>query len=179
MPNATSLVDYGFKGFTLGLELGLAIGYITTGPTWEHDEWKKLVLGAGIGALGGLTTGIIVAVADSTGHGAAAGYYLLRDSGYGVLLGATMGVVIGVLLWVDDGSSKDVLKGAAWGGVIGAGAGLLYGIIEASNARPPSRYRDDEDDERGFHLGKDVHLSLSPIPSPTSPGMAAVMWGRF
>src|SRR4051794_28279826 len=119
MPNATSLVDYGFKGFTLGLELGLAIGYITTGPTWEPDEWKKLVLGAGIGALGGLTTGIIVAVADSTGHGAAAGYYLLRDSGYGVLLGATMGVVIGVLLWVDDGSSKDVLKGAAWGGVIG------------------------------------------------------------
>jgi hypothetical protein len=180
MPDATSLVDYGFKGFTLGLELGLAIGYISTGPRWESGEWKELVLGAGIGALGGMTLGIIVAVADSTSHGVPAGYYLIRDSGYGVLLGATMGAVIGTLLWVDDGTSKDVLKGAAWGGLIGAGAGLLYGIIEATNARPPSRYRDDdEDDERGFHLGRDVHLSVSPTYTPNAPGMAAVMWGRF
>jgi hypothetical protein len=176
MPDATSLVDYGFKGFTLGLELGLAVGYLTTGPHWEHDEWKKLVLGAGIGALGGMTTGIIVAVADASSRGVPAGYYLLRDAGYGVLLGATMGSVIGVLLWVNDGSSKDVLMGAAWGGVIGAGAGLLYGIIEASNARPPGRYR-DEDDERGFHLGHGVHMLVSPTASIEGPGMAAVVWG--
>lgn len=183
MPDATSLVDYGFKGFTLGLELGVAVGYIMTGPRWESDEWKKVVLGAGIGALGGMTLGIVVAVADSTSHGVPAGYFLLRDAGYGVLLGATMGAVVGTLLWVDDGTSKDVLKGAAWGGVFGAGAGLLYGIIEASNARPRGHYRDHDDDddydERGFNLGRDVHLSLTPIPSPTSPGMSAVIGGRF
>jgi hypothetical protein len=177
MPDATSLVDYGFKGFTLGLELGLAVGYLTTGPQWEQGEWKTVVLGAGIGALGGMTAGIVVAVADSTSHGVPAGYYLIRDAGYGVLLGATMGAVIGVLLWVDDGTSKDVLMGAAWGGVIGAGAGLLYGVIESANARPSRKYRDDEDDERGFHLGHGVHLSVAPSASPTGPGMAAVLWG--
>jgi hypothetical protein len=190
MPDAISLVDYGFKGFTLGLELGLSIGYIMSGPEWDHDEWKKLVLGAGIGALGGMTLGIVVAVADSTSHGVYAGYYLLRDTGYGVLLGAAVGATIGVLLWVNDGTSKDVLQGASWGGVIGAGAGVLYGIIESANARPPRRGRhdhdhDDDDDEEyeyeyhehGFNLGHGVHVQVGPTVSPTGPGMAAVLLG--
>lgn len=180
MPDAMSLVDYGFKGFTLGLELGLAVGYIATGPRWEHDEWKTVVLGAGIGALGGMTLGIVLAVVDSTSHGVPAGYYLIRGAGYGVLLGATVGATVGVLLWVNDGTSKDVLKGAAWGGVIGAAAGVLYGVIECANARPSRRGRDDdedEDDERGFHLGRGVHLSLGPVPSVDGLGMAGVISG--
>jgi hypothetical protein len=180
MPDATSLVDYGFKGFTLGLELGLAVGYIATGPKWEKDEWKTVVLGAGIGALGGMTAGIIVAVADATGHGAPAGYYLLRDAGYGTLLGGTMGAVVGVLFWVNDGTSKDVLQGAAWGAVIGAGAGLVYGIIEASNARPGRRYRDRDDDDEydeGFHLGRGVHLTLAPAVTREGLGMGALLRG--
>lgn len=181
MPDATTLVDYGFKGFTLGLEMGLALGYITTGSHWESNEWKKLVIGAGIGALAGMTTGIIVAVADAAGDGVPAGYYLLRDAGYGVLLGATMGAVIGVLLWVDDGTSKDVLKGAAYGALIGAAAGLLYGIIEASNARPHRRERDDdeEEDEGSLHLGHGVHLSFAPTSPVMGPGMTAVLWGKM
>jgi hypothetical protein len=181
MPDATSLVDYGFKGFTLGLELGLAVGYITTGSEWEDGEWKNVVLGGGLGALGGMTIGIIVAVADATSHGVPAGYFLLRDAGYGTLLGATMGAVVGVLLWIDDGSEKDVLVGASWGAVIGAGAGLVYGIIEAANARPRSRYRDDdeEEDEEGFHLGRGVHLSIGPAPTRNGLGMAAVLRGPF
>jgi hypothetical protein len=192
MPDAISLVDYGFKGFTLGLELGLAIGYITTGPTWEHDEWKQLVLGAGIGALGGMTLGIVVAVVDSTSHGVPAGYYLLRDAGFGVLLGAAVGATVGVLLWVNDGTSKDVVQGAAWGGVIGAGAGVLYGLIESANARPPRRGRghdhDDEDDEeyeyeyereRGFNLGRGVHLSVGAAPTTDGAVVAAALSGRL
>jgi hypothetical protein len=189
MPDAISLVDYGFKGFTLGAELGLSIGYITTGPSWESDEWKKVVLGAGIGALGGMTLGIVVAVVDSTSHGVPAGYFLLRDAGYGVLLGAAVGATIGVLLWVNDGTSKDVVQGAAWGGVIGAGAGVIYGLIESANARPYHRGRHDHDDdddeeyeyeyERGFHLGHDVHLSVGPAPSRDGIGMGALLSGKF
>jgi hypothetical protein len=182
MPDATSLVDYGFKGFTLGVELGLAVGYITTGPRWEDDEWKKLVIGMGIGAIGGITSGIMLAVIDSTSHGVPAGYYLIRDAGFGTLLGAVMGGAIGVLLWVDDGTSKDVLKGAAWGAVFGAGAGLLYGLIESANARPGRHSRDDDDDDdRGFRLGHDVHLSVAPVPPVMGQGMGmtAVVSGRL
>jgi hypothetical protein len=186
MPDTYDLVDYGWHGFTLGLELGLSIGYIMTGPRWDSDEWKTVVLTTGIGALAGITTGIMVAVADSTSHSVPSGYYLIRDAGYGALMGGAMGAIVGTLLWVDDGTSKDVLKGAAWGGVIGAGAGLLYGIIEASNARPV-RYRerwdgDEEWEERGFNWERDVHVSIAPVPSTQSlgiTGVAATMSGKF
>ena len=179
MPDAASLVDYGFKGFTLGLELGLAIGYITTGPRWERAEWKSLAMGMGIGALAGMTTGIIVAVADTTSEGVG-GYYLLRDAGYGTLLGASMGAVVGLLLWVDDGSSKDVLRGSAFGALFGAGAGLVYGIIEAAHAKPRGRDYEDEDEEAGWGLGRNLHLSAAPIGGPGhGAGVAAVMWGSL
>jgi hypothetical protein len=62
--------------------------------------------------------------------------------------------------------------------VIGAGAGILYGLIESANARPSRRGRNDEDDERGFHLGHGVHLSLGPTASAAGPGVAAVLSGR-
>jgi hypothetical protein len=177
MPDAASLVDYGFKGFTLGLELGLAVGYITTGPRWHSNEWKNLAIGMGIGALSGMTTGIIVAVADTTSEGTG-GYYLLRDAGYGTLLGGTMGAVVGMLLWVDEGSSKDVLKGSAFGAIFGAGAGIVYGIIEASHAKPRGRYDDDDEDEAGLQLGKDLHVSAGPIGGAgQGVGVAGVVWG--
>ena len=60
---------------------------------------------------------------------------------------------------------------------IGAGAGLVYGIIEAANARPKGRYRDEDDDEEGFHLGRGVHLSIGPAPTRNGLGMAAVLRG--
>jgi hypothetical protein len=173
MPDAGSLVDYGFKGFTLGLELGLAVGYITTGPKWQQSEWKNLVIGMGVGALSGMTTGIVIAVADSTADGVPGGYYLLRDAGYGTLLGATMGGVVGMLFWVDDGSSKDVLQGAAWGSIFGAGAGLVYGVIEAAHAKPRGRDGWGDDEDALLEIGHDVRVSVAPGLG----GMSAVVWG--
>ena len=177
MPDAASLVDYGFKGFTLGLELGLAVGYITTGKTWEKNEWKKLVISAGIGALAGMSTGIVVSVADST-SGGAGGYYILRDAGYGTLLGGTMGALVGVLLWVDNGRPKDVLRGAAYGALLGAALGIVYGVVEASNSRGRDEY---DDDDAALKLGEGWHLTVTPtIPDEGAvPGMAAVIDGRF
>jgi hypothetical protein len=177
MPDADSLLDYGFKGFTLGVELGLAVGYITTGPKWERNEWRSLVIGMGIGALSGLTTGILMAVIDTTSGGVPGGFYLLRDAGYGALLGGVMGSVIGILFWVNDGSPKDVLRSAAWGGLFGCGAGLIYGMIEASNAKP--RRRGYDDDDAALHLGKGIKLSVSPTPPSRTAGggVAAVLYG--
>jgi hypothetical protein len=169
MPNAASLVDYGFKGFSLGLELGLSVGYISTGPVYRTEEWRKLVLGMGVGALIGMSTGIIVAVVDVTNHDVPVGYYVLRDAGYGTVLGATMGAVVGLLLWVDQGTPKDVLKGAAFGTLFGALAGIVYGAIEAKNAAAPT----------GIRFGADWRLSLAPIGTQRAPGVAAVLSGRF
>ena len=94
MPDATGLIDYGFKGFSLGVEIGLSMGYIATGPVYRSEEWKKLVLGMGIGALVGMVGGIVVSVVAATGDGVPMGYFILRDAlRHG--LGATMGAVIG------------------------------------------------------------------------------------
>lgn len=173
MPNAAGLVDYGFKGFSLGVELGLSIGFIATGPVYHGDEWKKLVVGMGVGALLGMAGGIVTSVIDATGTGVPVGYFILRDAGYGTLLGATMGAVVGMLLWVEDGTPKDILKGAAYGTLFGAAAGVIYGVIEARNAELPR----DEDEHDGW-LGH-VQFSVSPVPLASGPGLAAHVYAQF
>jgi hypothetical protein len=166
MPDADIIFDYGFKGLTIGAELGLSIGYLSAGSRYEEHEWRKLVLGVGVGALAGLATGIIVAVADVTSGSVPVGYYVLRDAGYGTWIGAAIGGIVGALLWVDDGRPRDFIQGAAYGSLFGAVAGLAYGIIEGKNATPPSR-RYYEDDWR---------FSVSPLPAS---GLAAMVAKRF
>jgi len=173
MPDAASLFDYGWKGFTVGAELGLAVGYIATGAVYEKDEWRKLVVGLGVGALTGMTTGIVVAVADASSSGSPMGYYVLRDAGYGTLLGAIMGAVTGSLLWVASGTSKDVLKGAAFGTLFGAAAGIGYGVLEGAHGTSSHPI------EAGYRLGDRLRLTLSPAPSAGGVGLAAQLWGRF
>jgi hypothetical protein len=173
MPDAASLFDYGFKGFTVGAEVGLAVGYIATGSLYEKNEWRMLVVGMGIGALTGMTTGIVVAVADSSSSGSPMGYYVLRDAGYGTLLGALMGAVTGSLLWVANGTSKDVLKGAAFGTLFGAAAGIGYGVLEGKHGTSLHPV------EAGYGLGKQWRFSLSPAPAASGLGLAAQLVGRF
>ena len=166
MPDADILFDYGFKGLTIGAELGLSLGYLSAGNRYEESEWRKLVLGVGIGALAGLTTGIIIAVADTTSGSAPVGHYILRDAGYGTWIGAAVGAMVGGLLWIDDGRPRDLIQGAAYGSLFGAVAGLAYGVIEGKNASPPShRYYED-----------DWRFSVSPT---YSPGLAATIAKRF
>jgi hypothetical protein len=166
MPDADIIFDYGFKGLTIGAELGLSAGYLSAGTRYEEHEWRKLVLGVGIGALAGLTTGIIIAVADVSSGSVPVGYYVLRDAGYGTWIGAAVGALVGGLLWVDDGRPRDLIQGAAYGSIFGAVAGLAYGIVESKNATPPSR-RYYEDDWR---------FSVSPLPAS---GLAAMVAKRF
>jgi hypothetical protein len=175
MPDAASLFDYGFKGFTVGAEVGLAVGYIATGAVYQKDEWRMLVVGMGVGALAGMTTGIVVAVADSSGSGSPMGYYVLRDAGYGTLPGALMGAVTGSLLWVANGTSKDVLKGAAFGTLFGAAAGIGYGVLEGKHGTSLHPV------EAGYGLGKQKQwgVRLFPAPATGGVGLAAQLFGRF
>jgi len=166
-PDTGALVDYGFKGFTLGLETGLAVGYLATGDRWDDREWRTLVLGMGIGALTGMTAGMILAVADYQGRGVPVGYYMLRDANYGTWIGAAMGAIVGMLLWVDDGYPRDIVRGTAYGTLFGAVAGLAFGIIEGTSASPVRPY------------GSEWRFSMAPTDGMRSPGVAAVLAKRF
>jgi hypothetical protein len=124
------LIDYSFKGFTLGVEAGLAVGYLATGSRYRQDEWRTLVVGMGVGAFAGITAGIFIAAADYSSRGSSVGYYILRDTNYGTLIGAAMGAVVGGLVWMDDGLPRDLLRGTAYGMLFGGVAGITYGLIE-------------------------------------------------
>jgi hypothetical protein len=131
--DAPSIVGYGFEGLGTGAAMGLGVGYLSTGPEWESSEWKKLVYGTAIGALSGLGVGILLGIIDAgTSRGRGVGFYMVRDSNYGVSVGFVVGGIVGILKWIGDGSGKDLLKGLAWGTVIGGGAGFLVGIIEGA-----------------------------------------------
>jgi len=166
MPDADIMFDYGFKGLTLGAELGLSVGYLSAGSRFEEHEWRKLVLGVGIGALAGLASGIVIAIADVSSGSVPVGYYVLRGASYGVWIGAAVGTIVGALLWIDDGRPRDLLQGAAYGSLFGAVAGMAFGIIEGKNSAPPSRrYYDDE-----------WRYSFAPVPGG---GLAGVVAKRF
>lgn len=129
-----SIVAYGFDGFWTGAQIGLASGFLATGREYESEEWRKLVFGAGVGALVGVGVGISLGVLDVGADPPPAGGLILRDIGYGVGLGAVVGTAVGALFLIDDGRTKDLLTGASIGTLAGAGAGLVFGLIEAAAA---------------------------------------------
>jgi hypothetical protein len=178
LPDRATFLDYGFQGFVLGVEIGLPVGYITTGSKYDSSEWRNLVLGMGIGGLAGLTTGFIAAVADSDEHGPA--FYILRDATYGGLIGAALGAAVGVLLWVDAETEdnhelgKDVLRAGSYGTLIGAGVGAIYGVIEGSDAEPKSSWGRNE---KAPKLARRTQFTLSALPASRGAGIAALVWG--
>lgn len=179
MPDTGAIVDYSFKGFTLGLEIGLAVGYLSTGNHYADREWRKVVLGMGIGAVAGITGGIFIAAADYASRGSPLGYYILRDTNYGTLVGAAMGAVIGTLLWINDGTSRDLLRGVSYGTLFGGVVGIVYGIIEGKNASPRSRGRyggrgegGDRYDRRRNDYDDDWRLSFAPSPGGLAAGVS-------
>jgi hypothetical protein len=129
-----SIVTYGFDGFWTGAQIGLASGYLATGREYESREWRKLVFGAGVGALVGVGAGLTLGILDVGSGPPATGHLILRDIGYGVGLGAIVGTAVGALFLIDDGRPKNLLTGAAVGTVVGAGAGLVFGVIEGAAA---------------------------------------------
>jgi hypothetical protein len=134
-----SVISYGFDGFWTGAQIGLASGYLATGSDYESDEWRKLVFGAGVGALVGVGAGITLGIVDLGGQPPHTGHLVLRDIGYGVGLGGIVGLAVGALFLIDDGRPKNLLTGAAIGTVAGAGAGLVFGLIEAAAWKPEER----------------------------------------
>lgn len=165
---------YGFRGLWTGAEIGLAAGFLATGDTYESDEWRKLVLGAGIGAVSGVGVGVVLALVDTDRARPPYGWLVLRDMGYGSVLGALTGMAVGALVWVDGGRSKDLLTGASIGTLIGAGVGIGFGIVEGASMSSPEGPPARGQAEPSLRLG----LSLLPS-SGHVPGVGPAVSGRF
>lgn len=133
-----SIISYGSNGFWTGAQIGLASGYLATGDDYESREWRKLVFGAGVGALAGVGVGITLGIVDVGEPPPRAGWIILRDTGYGLGLGAIVGTAVGALFIIDSGDPKDLLVGASYGTLAGAAAGIAFGLIESAGEQRDS-----------------------------------------
>jgi hypothetical protein len=128
-----SIINYGVSGFWTGAQIGLASGYLATGRDYESREWRKLVFGAGVGALAGTGFGLTLGIVDAGSAAPGTGWLALRDTGYGVGLGALAGTATGALFLINSGEPKNLVTGAAIGSLIGAGVGAAVGIIQGAS----------------------------------------------
>ena len=167
--DAPSIVGYGLEGLGTGAATGLAVGYLATGSEFKSNEWRTLAWGTAVGALTGLGVGILLGTVDAgSGSKRGVGFYMVRDSNYGFTVGFLAGGIIGALIWLGDGTGKDLLRGMAWGTVIGAGAGLLIGALEGALRLS----RSSAQTQRRVHLGVSFAAEGggAPIPYPTLSG---------
>jgi hypothetical protein len=81
-------------------------------------------------------------------------------------VGALAGGVVGVLYWAGGGTSKDLLTGACWGTVIGAGAGVILGIVEGALRSPETAKTPQTARRLRLDLGFLPSSSGVPLPYP-------------
>ena len=159
-----SVIKYGTNGFMTGAQIGLASGYLATGREYESREWRKLVFGTGVGAIAGTGIGLTLGLLDVGGPAPGTGWLALRDTGYGIGLGVLVGTATGALFLINSGRPKNLLTGAAIGGLIGAATGAVVGVIEgAQRQREPA-------EPRVARSGVTLHFGVT-----SSPDTAALM----
>jgi uncharacterized membrane protein len=166
--NAPSVFAYGFRGLGIGLPVGLSAAYLLTrDDEWGSEDWKHLGMGTAIGAVGGSVLGLGVGFYDLYDRRPGTGMVVLRDTWYGVLLGASVGLLVGTVYWIDSGDAENVLKGGAWGTVIGAPVGAIIGFIEGPTVR-------DLSSGPGTNLA--VHLQPIGTRAALTEGPTTVSW---
>ena len=114
-------------------------------------------MGAGIGAVSGIGVGLLLGTADhGSGDAPGAGYFIMRDMGYGTTLGGLGGGVVGALTLLGGGDSKNIPVGASIGVLAGAGLGIVFGAIVGAND-------DDADDDGDNDVEVDVKSEASNV----------------
>lgn len=148
---APSVFAYGFRGLGIGAPVGLSTAYLLTRDgDWRQEDWETLAIGTGIGAVSGAVVGLAVGFYDLRDSHPGVGMVVLRDTFYGVLLGAGIGLIVGSIYWIESGHAESALAGAAWGTVIGAPVGAIIGFIEGPTVRDSAQT--DSAPNYGFHL---------------------------
>jgi len=176
---APNMGSYGLSGLIVGAPLGLAVGYIATGSEYKSDEWEKLVMGTGIGALVGFGAGIALGFVDVGKESPATGWLVLRDAGYGVALGAAVGVGVGALFLINSGDGKDLLTGASYGALVGAGVGVAYGLIEGAAAERQQHHSDKPTPGEAPAQSAPVSVSFGVVVSDESLVPLPALTGTF
>lgn len=170
-----SIFESGYQGLIAGTAVGAAGGYLLSRKDeWQREDWRKVGLGMGIGALTGAGLGIILGISDRAG--APGARYVARDlylgAGFGVLLGA-IGGSISAIVKKDE---EHVLFGASIGVIAGAGLGIITGIIEGQAKRRRT------DTTTTVSAGLSVRPSLDVSVGPDCSGGRAILpglTGRF
>ena len=136
----------GMHGFSMGLAAGLAGGYLfARDDGFDKRDWRPLVAGAGIGALGGGALGFTLGLLDNSSSGVGGGmspgrsYLIMRGMSEGGGFGMVAGGIIGGLAALKTDDPEHILFGAAIGTLAGTGLGLLYGSLQ-SNPWDTSRH---------------------------------------
>ena len=125
--SSPSIFHYGRAGFFTGGFVGASAGYLQhLNSRDRNDIWRYCAYGAIAGAGLGLGLGIMDASHGRTGIGG----IVLRDVGMGGGLGLLIGTAVGTIMVADSKDAKDLGRAMAWGYLIGAGAGLLFGFYE-------------------------------------------------
>ena len=140
---APSVFTYGYRGLLTGSLTGLSAGYLVARQDgFEGDDWRPLVLGAGIGALSGSVLGLTLGFVDLSDDQPGMASIALRDMLYGAGFGALLGTITGGLFIIRTHDPEHLLFGAALGTVVGTGLGLVIGLIEGRRivTSPPHRY---------------------------------------
>jgi hypothetical protein len=167
------MIEYGFKGFFTGAPIGLAVGFLATGSDYESDEWKTLVLGAGVGALVGTGVGVTLGFVDIGQPPPGTGWFVLRGIGLGAGLGAVVGAAVGALMIISSEEPKTVLTGASWGALIGSGVGVAFGIVEGAAAHPAPK-AEPAAAPKNLQDVKDPQAPVAPPPPSMSVSFSLV-----
>lgn len=160
-----SVFTYGWRGLVVGGLAGLSLGYIVARDGgFESGDWKPVVYGLGIGALGGGAIGLTLGFIDLDDDRPGMGNIALRDMLYGAIFGMAVGGIVGALVLISSEDPEHIVFGAALGTLTGTLAGLVVGIIEGRRIvdSPQHRYPG-----RGlgpsFALTRDSGGNLTPV----------------
>lgn len=124
-----SIFKHGYQGLLAGVLVGAGSGYLVGRKDgWERSDWRAVGLGIGVGSLAGAGLGLSLGFADRADSPGSR--YIARDLVGGAAFGGVIGTIVGGISAAAKDDAEHVLFGASIGVLAGAGLGVITGIVE-------------------------------------------------